>query len=75
MATTAVSTQIHALLERPSPSKSDESTLTYLNSRYASSDMLDDGHGLLAVVEQAVQQDEEFTDQVSTNDPTRHTIL
>ena len=75
MATTAVFTQIHALLERPSPSKSEESTLTYLNSRFASLDMLNDVHGFRAVVEQAVQQDEEFTDQVSTNDATRYPVL
>ena len=74
MAATTVSTQIHALLERPSPSKSEESTLTYLNAHFSSLQGLERGHGLLTAVEQAEQQDQELTDRVRTSDAVLETV-
>ncbi|EPS99064.1 hypothetical protein FOMPIDRAFT_1125069 [Fomitopsis schrenkii] len=65
MAATAVSTQIHALLERPSHNKSEESALTYLNSQFPSLENLNTGDDFRAVVEQAEQQDQQLTDRLA----------
>ena len=68
MATTTVSTQIHTLLEQPSSSQSEESTLAYLNARFSSLKVLESDNGLLAAVEQTEQQNQELTDRVRTSD-------
>ena len=68
MATTTVSTQIHTLLERPSSSKSEESTLAYLNAHFSSLKVFESDNGLLSAVEQTEQQNQELTDRVRTSD-------
>lgn len=75
MAATAVSTRIHALLERPDQKKSEESALTYLNSQFPSLENLRSDDDFLAVVEQAEQQDQGLTDRVRTNDDALRTII